>query len=143
MNSTAFISFSNCIAVVTAAEFDALTDNNVVIDDCSARCACRHSCAPHQKWSAGSMLKPNTLNLIFMFVFLILKSEHIGEHMNFISSRPLSLIHLQSMCVMWSDKKGWAFNMTFPLIVGKETVWCFLSFVSLTVKWSFKCLTET
>jgi len=52
-----------------------VTDYNVVIDDCSVRCACKHLCARHQKWSARSMLKPDTPNLISMLVFLILKSE--------------------------------------------------------------------
>jgi len=39
-------SISHCIAVALNRSF---TDYNVVIDDCSARCACKHLSAPHQK----------------------------------------------------------------------------------------------
>lgn len=52
-----------------------------VIDDCSARCVCKHLCVPHRRWSAGSMLRRSTQNLIYILVFLILKTELMGDRM--------------------------------------------------------------
>lgn len=51
----------------------------IVINYCSARCACKPLYAPHRRSSARSMPKPNTLNPILLPVFLILRSEHVEE----------------------------------------------------------------
>lgn len=41
----------------------------------SARCACRHSSAPLQRWNAGNMLKRGTLNLTWRHAFHIWRNN--------------------------------------------------------------------
>ena len=47
----------------------------MVVVGCSARCACRHSFAPLQRWSAGNMLKQNTQKLMFMHASPISRND--------------------------------------------------------------------
>lgn len=42
---------------------------------CSARCVCRHSCALHQRWSAGNMRRRSTRKPTYMPVSLIWRSD--------------------------------------------------------------------
>lgn len=51
--------------------------NRWIMDmECSARCACKPSCVPHQRWSAGNMLKQSTRNLISTHASPILKNDN-------------------------------------------------------------------
>ena len=68
--------------------------------DCSAKFACRHSFAPHQRWSAGNMLRQDTPNLMFMHVSLILRNEVISRSacpQSYTSRMSFLLLSLQLM----------------------------------------------
>lgn len=71
------VSFLLVITVCVMADFVKWWIWGTMDDECSARFACRHSYVPHLRLSVVNMLKQSTRRLMFIPVFLILKSDYL------------------------------------------------------------------
>ena len=77
------------IAAGVVACFYKMNTWGTMDNECSARCACRHSCVPRLRLSVGNMLKQSTRRLIFIRVFLILRSDWLQNNNLCIENNPI------------------------------------------------------